>query len=165
MMKRIIAFGLVLWVISACDALHWFQTTLYENDGVRTVIFHANAARQDIYAFPYTSDELQGYWTPTLHDVTELEGALLSYLEATNPPQFSDNPPIWQRLDEYDRQYAGLIVDDQEIIYGNFLCADFEDDALRGSMMLVMDGGECFFSVIYDVDSKEILRLSVNGEA
>jgi hypothetical protein len=50
------------------------------------------------------------------------------------------------------------------LIYTNFFCVD-EFDYWLESMVFVMDGGECFFQVLYDPAADSFSRLRVNGFA
>lgn len=79
---------------------------------------------------------------------------------------------VASRLDEYERQYIGARADgtdgDADLVYVNALCTtDFggEPDAISTSVMVVMDGGACFWTAVVDLTSGEITRLSVNGDA
>jgi len=48
-----------------------------------------------------------GYWTPSEDNILKLEEKIGEYL-SQNPSQFYRQPPVWERLDEYQRQYIGL---------------------------------------------------------
>lgn len=102
------------------------------------------------------------FWTPSADDILKLEEGLAEYL-SRNSGAFSSQPPAWERLDEYRRQYLGYEIGGKKIIYGNFFCS--QEDQWRGELILVMDGGDCYFQVEYDVASREFIKLLVNGEA
>ncbi|MEA3334661.1 MAG: hypothetical protein U9R25_02050 [Chloroflexota bacterium] len=106
----------------------------------------------------------EGFWTPSADVVFQLEDKITDYLRQ-NPEQFFHQPPVWQRLDEYQRQYIGLSFQDgRQIIYGNFFCNNSGRD-WRQQLIFVLDGGECYFQVMFDVDFGEFVELRVNGEA
>lgn len=104
------------------------------------------------------------YWTPTEENVIALENDLASFLEE-NPDRFyNSDTPVWERLDEYNRQYVGIVLDGKQIIYANYFCDSVEID-WRKDFVFVMDGGDCFFQFKYDVDAATFFDLQVNGNA
>jgi hypothetical protein len=107
--------------------------------------------------------DFEGYWTPTADDILNPEERLADYLRQ-NPEAFYRQPPVWERLDEYQRQYIGLMFKGDRIIYGNFFCDDTGMD-WQQEFVIVLDGGDCFFQVKYDVKSGLFIGLQVNGEA
>ena len=107
--------------------------------------------------------DLDGYWSPSEEDILNLEGKLDSFLRE-NADQFKRQPPVWEQLDQYKRQYVGVVVNGKQIIHGNFFCNDAGMD-WKKDWVFVMDGGDCFFQLQYDVESETFLNLSVNGEA
>jgi hypothetical protein len=107
--------------------------------------------------------ESDGFWTPSEDDILKLEGEIAGYLRQ-NSNQFYRQPPVWERLDEYQRQYIGLERGGRQIIYGNYFC-NSEGINWRQELVIVEDGGECYFQVEYDVESGLFIKLLVNGEA
>jgi hypothetical protein len=107
--------------------------------------------------------EIEGYWTPTEQDILLLEENLPSFL-LENSTSFRRKPPVWEQLDTYKRQYAGLIMNGRKIIYGNFFCSDPGTD-WKEEWLFVMDGGDCFFQLQFDVASGTFSGLMVNGDA
>jgi len=104
-----------------------------------------------------------GFWTPSVDDILKLEEKIAEYL-SQNSSQFYRQPPVWERLDEYQRQYIGLERGDRKTIYGNYFC-NSEGINWRQELVIVEDGGECYFQVEYDVESELFIKLMVNGEA
>ena len=105
--------------------------------------------------------EGDGYWTPSEDDILKLEEKIGEYL-SQNPSQFYRQPPVWERLDEYQRQYIGIERGDKQIIYGNYFC-DSGRVNWREELVIVEDGGDCFFQIEYDVESEVFIKLLVNG--
>lgn len=104
------------------------------------------------------------YWTPAEENIIALENDLVSFLEE-NPDRFyNSDTPVWERLDEYNRQYVGIVLDGKQIIYANYFCDSVEID-WRKDFVFVMDGGDCFFQFKYDVDAATFFDLQVNGNA
>jgi hypothetical protein len=107
--------------------------------------------------------QVDGLWIPSETDIQALESALPTYLQE-NADLFYRDPPVWERLDEYKRQYFGYNRDGKRFIYGNFFCHDMGID-YKTILVEVEDGGECYFQFKYDADSGEFFDLMVNGEA
>jgi hypothetical protein len=103
-------------------------------------------------------------WTPTPEQIQTLEAALIPFLKSADDPWLKPDPPIWERLPNYKRQYLGLVEDGQLIIYGNFFCRVDRQD-WQSALIEVEDGGDCYFQIKYDVETETIYSLSVNGEA
>ena len=77
--------------------------------------------------------ESDGFWTPSANDIYKLEEGIAEYLNQ-NSRNFTSQPPAWERLDEYQRQYIGLERGGKQIIYGNYFCE--EDDNWRKEFVL-----------------------------
>jgi hypothetical protein len=101
------------------------------------------------------------YWTPERAQIDSLEQALPAYLRDAAPERSAD---LWSKVAPYKRQYIGIVRDEQQMIYVNALCSTF-DERWRTEPMMVMDGGDCFFSVTYDPATGQFSDLSINGDA
>ena len=156
---RIFVLFVLLQFISAC------APSAQNMQGEHWVIFSAQQAEESgIGSWFAQGNEPIEYWTPTEENILALEDALGSYLQE-NPDRFRNlEIPVWERLDEYNRQYIGLVLDGEQIIYANYFCTDLETD-WKKDFVIVMDGGECFFQVKYNVKSAEFFDLQVNGDA
>ena len=107
--------------------------------------------------------EGDGFWTPSPEDIFQLEGRLVGYLRQ-NEAFFWRQPPVWERLDEYQSQYIGFVRNGKHMIYGNFFCDNFGWD-WQEKLVMVEDGGDCYFQVEYDVEDEALIMLMVNGDA
>lgn len=105
--------------------------------------------------------QAQGYWTPAEADVQALEAGLVTFLQAS-PPQAS--PMLWEKQSTYRRQYAGLLRDGQRLVYASFFCDTLGEDWQR-EIVFVLDGGDCYFQITYDVERGTYGNLMVNGES
>ena len=112
---------------------------------------------------PSSNAEVEGYWTPTEDDILFLEEKLPSFLREQST-SFHREPPVWEQLDTYKRQYAGVIVNGRKIVYGNFFCTDAGID-WKKNWVFVLDGGDCFFQFQLDVADGTFRGLTVNGDA
>ncbi len=102
-----------------------------------------------------------GYWTPQKDQVLKLEESIETELRQIAPLQ---SPNLWEKLSQYKRQYLGILRDGRLKIYANFFCSDDIAD-WREQPVLVLDGGDCFFHLVYDLDTGAFSELSINGEA
>jgi hypothetical protein len=107
--------------------------------------------------------ECDDFWTPSADDILKLEEKIVKYL-SQNTSQFYRQPPVWERLDEYQRQYIGLERGGRKIVYGNYFCNNGGMD-WQQELVIGIDGGECFFQIEYDLESELFIKLLVNGEA
>jgi hypothetical protein len=133
--------------------------------GERWVIFpEAQAKEQGIATWFLNSGQTAEYWTPSEKDVLALEDGLVFYLQNNSNSFYEQGTPVWEKLDDYNRQYIGIILDGKRIVYANFFCNNTGRD-WRKEFIFVLDGGECFFQFKYDPDSGEFFDLQVNGVA
>ena len=103
-------------------------------------------------------------WTPSPAAVAQLEAALPTFLQSAQDDWLRPDPPIWERVPEYKRQYLGIVEAGEEIIYANFFCSSF-DENWHEQLVIVMDGGDCYFQFKYNPATGEFFAFSVNGEA
>lgn len=118
------------------------------------------AGDEEIASLLFESD---GYWTPSIDDVLMLEEKIIDYL-TQNASKFFWQPPVWERLNEYDRQYIGLEREGKKVIFGNFFCESGKQD-WKKNLIFAIDGGECYFQVEYDLENRSFTQLRVNGES
>jgi hypothetical protein len=105
-----------------------------------------------------------GVWLPSAADVAKLEAELPAFLQSAESEWLKPDPPIWERVPDYMRQYLGIVENGEEVIYANFFCS-IDDMDWHNEFVFVLDGGDCFFSVKYNPQTGEFFDLSVNGEA
>jgi len=157
-----------LFLFSGCSALEFFsvisatpniRVTTATYDGV--IFDMDNAAQAEIgYELDYPFEH---YWTPNADDVAELEARLIPYLEQTVREQ-DRNYNFWRNLATYKRQYFGVLKATDPYIWANYFCeADIGD--WEHNLIIVADGGNCFFSVLYDVANQQFSDLRINGQA
>lgn len=109
----------------------------------------------------FSGGQADDYWTPRAEDVARLEAALAPFLRESPAARA---PDLWKRLPEYTRQYVGIIEGGRARILVNAFCDDLGLD-WRTTPVAVVDGGDCFFQVTYDIGSGAFADLMVNGEA
>lgn len=133
--------------------------------GEHWIIFSAEQASEwKVGSWFFLNGENLDYWTPTEDNILALEKELGAYLQANSDRFYEKDIPVWDRLDEYNRQYIGIILDGKQVIYANYFCDSAQLD-WRKDFVFVMDGGDCFFQFNYNVDSADFFDLQVNGSA
>jgi hypothetical protein len=122
--------------VSASPEPAWTQVDI---DGIQGVIVDTSAVGGFGLPTPY--------WTPTLADVTAAESAIAESEGAL----------------DHLRQYAGFTEDgDRKILVNGFCSAEANWQA---EIVFVLDGGECYFSAVYNVDTSELENFAFNGDA
>ena len=103
---------------------------------------------------------LDGVWVPNAGDVAAFESGLVAHMTKSVPPAKKDLP---SKLHSYKRQWFGVTAGTRKLIFGNFFCR--ETPGWEQSVIMVDDGGDCYFQLFYDVTSLEYLSLTINGNA
>ena len=102
------------------------------------------------------------FWAPSREEIALLEAKLKRYLEGETPPEAK---VIAARLGSYKRQYVGYTEDSKRRILVNGFCEEHlkEEDAWRDRLVVMFDGGPCFFTVRYDTSRSRFEYLLING--
>jgi hypothetical protein len=143
---------LFLIVLLACNIIGLPQLS-----NQNTVIFNAEQAEAQYLAPLTPTGSVNSYWNVSDEHVTQVNAALIVYLQEHDEAQLLEN------FANYQQQFFGYVVDGQQMIYSNYFCMEFED--WQTEFVFVLDGGDCFFQAVYDVVSGEIINLSINGDA
>jgi hypothetical protein len=99
-------------------------------------------------------------WTPTEVEVSMLESGLAPHLKANRP---DESPRLYRKLSQYKRQYIGVCEEGRRILYAFFMCE--APPKWKEQVMEIRDGGDCYFSVHFDVATRRYLYVTVNGHA
>ena len=104
------------------------------------------------------------YWTPPPEQIATLEAQLKSYLAGI---KLAKAKVIAAKLGGYKRQYFGYTDGGKRWILVNGFCEGYwkKQDTWRDRVVLVLDGGSCFFHVRYDPSRSQFEQLEINGEA
>ncbi|HYF46032.1 MAG TPA: hypothetical protein VD926_07455 [Acidimicrobiales bacterium] len=114
------------------------------------VVFTPDEEETDIYGNEVT-------WTPDAEQLRIAEEALGDFI-ADHPEDGVED------LEEYHRQYTGT-GEEGEVISVNALCVDSGIEGWEDEIILVNDGGSCFWQAEFDVESLDVVTFNVNGEA
>lgn len=98
-------------------------------------------------------------FTPSEEMVAEAEAALPAYV-ATSP---RSTERIVAELASFQRQYLGFETADGPVLVINAFCESSFDP--EGSVVAVLDGGDCYWQAIYDLTAHAFTHVSVNGNA
>jgi hypothetical protein len=128
-----------------------------KTDEFEGVIFSRANAQQVMPSSGEAPDE-EKFWTPGRKDVLRLEERIETYLRK------AASLALASKLPKYKRQYLGITQNGRRVIFVNFFCED-PGPGWETSLVTVMDGGDCFFRVLYDPESSGFFHLVINGEA
>ena len=117
----------------------------------------------EIWAKTFKPGSKVNGWEPTLGDMNEAEGAL-SQITALSKSDPDANRHIGNPA-EYYRQYVAVTIDGKRRMFLNALCSVEPNVAWRKRLVVVMDGGNCFWHALYDPATERFSELAVNGRA
>lgn len=87
-------------------------------------------------------------------------------LDALTARLEKERPSILDQSSNYRAQFMAARAgkDRHRFLWGNFFCGKARLD-WEAELMLVKDGGECYFRFRYDFDLKQVVQLWINGRA
>ncbi len=103
----------------------------------------------------------RGTWQPTKEDLNGAEANLWQISGLKAEGWHSDI-----RIDhpkKYFRQYVAIILGSQKRIYINAFCNEQALSYWRDRLVVVSDGGTCFWQAMYDPATKKFSNLRING--
>ena len=102
-----------------------------------------------------------GRWDPSSTILTDLKAQIESYVKSQAKAQGRE----LKRWQDYTFQYQGQEEKGRKYIFINALCASTDRQTLDKQIIVILDGGSCFFNLKYDPDQKVFFDLFINGEA
>jgi len=104
-------------------------------------------------------------WEPTLGNINDLESNLPKV--STLSAEFNDPNRHIDDARDYFRQYLAVTVKGRNLVFVNALCRidPQVSSAWRKHLIMVNDGGECFWHAMYDPSTQKFSDLTVNGVA
>ena len=102
-----------------------------------------------------------GKWDPSPKILADLKSQIKSYVRSQAKAQGRELKN-WQ---DYTFQYQGQEEKGRKFIFINALCVQRDRQRLDKEMIVIFDGGSCFFNVKYDPSQKTFFNLLINGEA
>ena len=139
----------------------------------QNVAEHFKTRQFEVAIFPESSNDLmqQNRFTPTKEEVFKAENALKSKLKYINNPLInqSSSTIIHKNLKKYKRQYFGYINDKGEkVLYINSLWSKSVKENhwhWLNEIIWISDGGSHYWNIEYNLETEELMNLSVNGSA
>ncbi len=142
------SFGAASDVELDMPAREWHAVTIEGHDGV---VIPRQEARE------LMGDNQQGIWLPSEERLAEAERAMRGVAKVDHRGE-----TVRPELDGY-RQYLGFIEDGDRKIAINSFCTEIS--SWRSQYVMVMDGGNCFWGAVYNVDTGEVEGVRINGDA
>jgi hypothetical protein len=102
-----------------------------------------------------------GKWDPSPKMLADLKAQIESYVKSQARAQGRELKK-WQG---YTFQYQGQEEKGRKYIFVNALCASTDRQTLDKQIIVILDGGSCFFNLKYDPGQKVFFDLFINGEA
>lgn len=101
-------------------------------------------------------------WEPTVGDIQGLENDLPQIASLSE-----NGPGASRHIDDprrYLRQYLAVVQDGQKKIFINALCSVQQGDPeWRKHLVIVVDGGPCYWQAFYDPTTQKFSDLTING--
>lgn len=145
-----------LWWCSACHPL-------VAPTNPNRIVLPAEAAESLLHQCSRSAPKLgEGGWQPTNKDLDALEQLLPTALSRTAEARKVN---FNQVLDNWRRQYVGVVRGGRKYIYGNFFPRMKDLDWLQWETKptMICDGGPEFFGVEFDVMAHSFTRIDFNG--
>ena len=105
-----------------------------------------------------------GSWVPSPEVLATLKSGIRRYVEA----QARKERRELKKWSDYTFQYQGQQQNSHKFVFVGGFCTNsglVKDVQLSKRMVLVEDGGTCFFDLKYDPGEKRFYSLYINGEA
>jgi hypothetical protein len=98
-------------------------------------------------------------------DLKKIEGFLNKCVKNYNDKLSKDARISWHISTSYYRQYvAAISANGEKVVWLNCMC-NVENEDWKKSLIMVMDGGSCYFSLMINLTNKKYYDLIVNGVA
>ena len=102
-----------------------------------------------------------GKWDPSPTMLSDLKAQIESYVKSQAKAQGRE----LKRWQDYTFQYQAREEKGRKYIFINALCASTDRHTLDKQIIVILDGGSCFFNLKYDPGRKVFFDLFINGEA
>ena len=103
-------------------------------------------------------DKQTPYWIPSVGNIQNFEKGLRAEME-----KFSSGKKLAVPLSKYKRQYFGILKKGHKVIFVNLFCGD--ESYWKEKAVWVMDGGNCYMQIKYDVQTGSYFDYMENGFA
>ncbi|MCX5784638.1 MAG: hypothetical protein NTX59_03020 [Elusimicrobia bacterium] len=124
----------------------------------RIIIFSASATEK---LASHEAEWEAPFWEPSSRQILRFEAAFPEYLRG-NP---TGRGMPGEDFKSYGRQYFGISKNGKRLIYLNAFCGPERFPNRQMYKVWVLDGGKCYFHVIYNPAENKFSDLQYNGEA
>lgn len=117
-----------------------------------------------------TPEKIDGFWNLTEKDAEKLENNFSKITHMKSIECCISGGRI-KNLKQYGYQYLGVKIENRKFIYINAFWIESKDDMDKWykdwkiEPIIVCDGGESFWGVLFDIETSEFSQLSINGVA
>ncbi len=102
-----------------------------------------------------------GNWEPSPQILSELKTKIEGYVKSQGEAQGRE----FKNWQDYTFQYQGEEEKGRKYIFVNALCNQSDRQGLDKKIVIIFDGGTCYFNVKYDPSKRLFFDLLINGEA
>lgn len=136
------------------------------------IIFTTKSAfAQDFNKTTFITDKSQTSWLfgeSKISNLSQLELTQLEHLIQTKITEHNNRTNKQKTINsnDYFRQY--IVIENnrgEKEVWINFLCEVGQGDQWKEEVIIVDDGGECYFNIIINLTKKTIIRFIINGRA
>lgn len=103
----------------------------------------------------------RGPWEPKPQTIERIKNEIRPYVQARSKAQGRE----LREWTSYTFQYQGQENAGRPFVFVNALCRVDQGWRLNKQMVMVKDGGPCYFTLKYDIKTREFFELMINGEA
>ena len=166
MKKHIRYFGLIVGLITLCGSSSLAQVHRFTPKFSTTISVEEapNLLKQCSRSVP---EKIKGYFELKNEDIEKLESDFKKVLDLK--PEGCCYSGKIRGLNNHGYQYAGLVINNKKYIYINAFYIDSEEELERYKKdwkfrpVIICDGGEFYWGVLYDIENGTFSQLSMNG--
>jgi hypothetical protein len=142
------------------------ENTLVEAPEYTGVIFTEKNTSEYRPVFP---SDITGFWEPSTDEVSRAEACTRDLLASVqqDPDDYRKEHAafILENLENYRRQYLGIVVDGEKRIWTNAFFYEGNYPDWTSDLVIVLDGGNYYWDIEYVPSKDECARFHVHGEA
>jgi len=111
-------------------------------------------------------EEIEHILSLAIRDNNAQQQILLNSHNKEYPNQIWNETGFEIKLDGYLRQYIPITNElGEKEVWINFFCDDWNSDVWKSGIIIVLDGGNCYFNLKVNLTKKTYYELSINGYA
>ncbi len=100
-----------------------------------------------------------GTWVPGPRTVERIKGQIGPFVQAQ---AVAEGVKLGD-LGAYTFQYEGYEENGKKLVFVNAFCSKGDPREVKKELIMVMNGGTCFFNLSYDVENDELVGLAMNN--